>query len=119
MNGYSYQEQLSSLREEFSSSPPADALASSEKIVLLTAILGNIHDAIGYWESLYIENYNEVIQRHEGMAAEKLKILAMNCEQYRELQRAKRASELCLEMIQGLKYRTRALAGEWRESGNQ
>lgn len=109
---------ISEMRTEMLESPPADALTTSDSIVKLTALMGNIHDEIGRWERLYHHIYHELIDLNQKMAADKIDILAKDTDEYANLQSAKRLSELCDSMIQGLKYRARALQGEYKESGN-
>jgi hypothetical protein len=112
-------EMLGAIRQELLDHSPADALTTSEYIVRLAALLGNIHDEMDRAEGLYIGHYHSIIEAQPKMASDKQKILAMDSEHYRDFQRAKRLSELVLEMIGGLKYRSRALTGEWRESHQQ
>lgn len=112
-------ELINEIRQELMDHPPADALHTSDRIVQLAALLGNVNDEIGKWESEYIHGYNLMLSQNPKMAVEKVKIMAMDTPAYRGLQEAKRYSELVLELVGALKYRARALTGEYRESINQ
>lgn len=110
---------LSEIRDELLKTPPVDAISVSNYIVQLAAILGNIHDEIARHEGAYIHTLASLIRDDSSLSGSKAKIMAMDTEAYHSFQAAKRASELCSELIAGLKYRSRALQREWGDSKHQ
>lgn len=112
-------EMINEIRDELKAHPPEDAMSCSDYIVKLSAIQGNIHDEIGRTESLHHQNMASMLDEDPKMGVEKIKIKAQALPAYAELQTAKRVSELATEMLNGLKYRQRALEAEWRQAGQQ
>jgi hypothetical protein len=110
---------IEEIRNELRDTPPADAMACSEYLVKLSAIYGNVNDEIGRTEALHHQNMAQMLDTDPTVGVEKLKIKAQALPAYIDLQTAKRLSELTKELINSLKYRSRALENEWRQSSQQ
>lgn len=109
---------INDIRTEMIDDHSVDAYQASDRLLRLTALLGNINEEIQGAETEYIAVLNSLIDDDPKLAVEKVKIKAQSSEAYQHLQSSKRTYDMCVELIQALKYRIRVFQNEERESRN-
>jgi hypothetical protein len=117
MNDKSVRGLIDEYRQKVLNTPDLSLAESSQMMVELSALLGNINDVIGTLHKAYIDVYVKLIEE-DKMTASKAKILIMATPESQQLEEAKAYKDVAIEMIRALKYRCKSLSEEFMHSGN-
>ena len=86
---------------------------ASRALIELTSLLSTVGEAIVELEKAYNMVKIETMQENEKMPISKVEVLAKARKEYTDLRHAQELQKSMQEVIRSLKYRQRALAGEY------